>query len=146
MYKSPNERPPSQYVNVYSGGSVRCHPTRVDNALKSKNEWKKFHKEFEMCVVLADNGYVVELLAEVPGCSSADIRLDGTLAELKSPHTAINISRYGRDAIRRQGAKLIVFEFKKLSSQVLKQLRTLTTMYHIHGLYFTTKKRIVYTF
>lgn len=119
-----------------SGGNVTVNEQRIESSRKSKNERKKFDKEFAMCRVLADNGYKVVMLAETPGISSPDITLDGQKAELKSVScTSTHIVDYARKAKERQGAEIVIFEFDEITPEVNSQMNRLSRD-DIHGIFY----------
>ena len=71
------------YFDNISCGYVVVNKQRIEHSQKSKNEKVKFDKEYAMCMVLARNGYKIEMLIERPGYSSSDITINGIMAELK---------------------------------------------------------------
>lgn len=75
-----------------------------------------------MAKVFAKNGYQIELLAETPGKSSYDAKINGQAADLKSSSSANNISRYAKKAIGKQGASVVLFEFEKMTPRVYIEL------------------------
>ncbi len=109
--------------------------SRLDNALKSKNEFAKFEKEITMCKVAVKNGHSVEMLEEIPGVSSCDILLDGKKCELKSINQASNIHKHAKKAIKKQGAEQILFELGKWGTDFETEIQILKGK-GIHGFYY----------
>ena len=64
-----------------------------------------------MAKVLAQNGHNIEMLEEVSGDSSPDIKIDDIKAELKKLSSANNIEREAKKAIMKQDAEIVVFQF-----------------------------------
>lgn len=119
-----------------SGGSVTVNEQRIESSRKSKNERKKFDKEFAMCRVLADNGHTVVMLAETPGISSPDITLDGQKAELKSVScTSTHIVDYAIKATTKQGAEIVIFQTDRITAKFMEDIGKIK-MRNIQGMYF----------
>lgn len=127
------------YFNKVNGGFLVTNNDRIRNSTLSKNERAKFSKEVDMCRVLAEKGYRVELLREVSRVSSPDIVINGMTADLKRTGSHNNIVKYAKKATREQGAELIVFQFDKETSDIHKQLELLKGE-GIKGYYFFTGK------
>ena len=128
-----------------TGGFLVAHSSRYENSKKNKNEKAKYDKEVAMCRVLAQKGYAVELLEEVPGKSSPDITIDGTKADLKRLSSANNIEKEAKKATKNQGADIVVFEFRELNAKILQGLERLKRI-GIHGKYFVTGENKLYDF
>ena len=90
-----------------------------------------------MCIVLADAGFKVEHLAEIPRISSPDIRINGIPADLKRLSSPNNIRRHAKEAIEKQGAKLVVFQFDDWNDKFAQAIEELKRK-GIHGYYFIT--------
>lgn len=89
-----------------------------------------------MCKTLAKNGHTVVHLADKKRSDgSYDILLDGHKADLKSTKGANNIGNYAKHATRKQGAELVVFEFKKVDGAVHREINKLNQK-GIHGFYY----------
>ncbi|MCD8297535.1 MAG: hypothetical protein LUC88_08175 [Prevotella sp.] len=129
------------WVDVYpktdKGGYVRVHKDRLENSNKSKNEKVKYEKEKKMCEIFADNGYRMKMLKETPRVSSPDVMINGIPADLKKTDSVGNIEKYAKKAIRNQGAKLVLFQFTKLTPEIKKILKKLSRK-DLHGKYFET--------
>ena len=113
---------------------------RIAQSKKCKNEKEKFWKENGMCIVLAKNGYAVEYLEDIP--SSYDIHLNGIKADLKKTKSHNNMVNYAKEAIREQGAEMVVFELVNMTHAIQKELYTIKKL-DIPVMYFTSGKRIV---
>lgn len=99
--------------------TITIHPSRLKEATKSKNNFQKFQKEYEMCKVAEKNGIKIEMQAE--GGKGYDVTFNGTEAELKSIHSDNNISDRFNHAKEEQGAKLILFELKGNKIESIKR-------------------------
>ena len=99
--------------------TITIHPSRLTEAEKSKNNYQKFQKEYEMCKVAVKNGIKIEMQAE--GVSGCDVKFNGIDAELKSVYSDNNISDRFNHAKEEQGAKLILFELKGDKIESLKR-------------------------
>lgn len=119
-----------------NGGTVYTEASRIEQAKMNKQEMAKYNKENEMCKHLADNGHnVVHLDDRKLSDGSYDILLDGKKAELKSLKGASNIGREGKGAIKKQKADYVIFRFKKVTSEVRKEIKKLVDE-KIHGCYY----------
>jgi len=128
-----------------SGGYLVTQISRIAQSGKSDNEFKKFDKEQEMCKTLSRNGYAVEHLDDNNG-ETYDIHLNGIKADLKKTGSHNNIANYAKEAIREQGAEIVVFEFEKETEKIHAEIILLRKK-NIHGKYFFTKRDdVVYDF
>lgn len=75
-----------------------------------------------MCQNLANNGHRIIMLKEDVRISSPDILLDNTTAELKKLSSHNNIVKEAKDAIKKKGAQIIVFEFEHNTKEIHQQL------------------------
>jgi len=132
----------SVYFDEYSGGFVVIKKIRIAQSEQSKNEKIKFAKEYGMCKVLATGGNSIEFLEDKRG--SYDIHLNDIKADLKKTGSHINIVNYAKEAIRKQGAEIVVFEFENNTKDIHTQLLKLGNTYDIHGYYyFSGSKNII---
>jgi hypothetical protein len=115
-----------------NGGLLMTSRARVDEGNKNKQEKEKFDKEHAMCLKLAKVNHIVDYRASVEG--EFDIFLDGKKADLKQTNSHNNIVKYGKKAIRKQGADLVVFEFGEINAHILNELAALQRI-GIHGYY-----------
>ena len=129
------------YFDEDTGGFVVTHKGRIALSQKSDNELKKFNKEQNMCQVLAKNGYAVEHLDDRNG-NSYDIHLNGIKADLKKTGSHNNIVNYAKEAIRQQGAEIVIFEFEKETDMIHAEILQLKRK-GIHGKYYFSKKKDV---
>lgn len=127
-----------------TGGYLVAHVTRYENSQKSNNEQAKYEKEVAMCKVLAKNGWQVEMLEEKSGVSSPDINMDGIAADLKRLSSANNIERHAKEAIEKQGASVIVFQFDKETEQIHLKLRKLKKKGYKVYYFFTGREDVVF--
>lgn len=98
---------------------------RAKNATVSKNERAKFDKEMNMAKVAAKNGYEVEILKEVPGVSSPDVKINGIPVDFKSTASHNNIVGYAKKATKKQGARTVLFEIDRLDDKKRQALQSL---------------------
>ncbi|GHV48021.1 hypothetical protein FACS1894181_02740 [Bacteroidia bacterium] len=113
------------YFDERTGGYLVTHKQRIEHSTMNKNEKEKFNKEFEMSLVFARNGYKIEMLKERSGVSSSDITINGIMADLKKTSSHNNIMSYAKKANRRQGAKIVLFEFEKETMHIKEELKKL---------------------
>ena len=111
--------------------------SRLDNAVKSKNEFYKFEKEYNMCKVAVQNGHKVEMLEEVSGVSSCDVLLNGKYAELKSITSVSNVEHRFNHA-KEQGAEIVLFELQTKNEKIVQKINELKKKglkgyYYING-------------
>lgn len=118
-----------------NGGSVSVPDERLAKGNYNKQEQAKFEKELRIARRYAENGHKVEMLNEVPGISSPDALIDGLKVDFKSLSNANNIKRHAKDAIFRQGADEVWFEFTTKSDRIISTLNDLTNK-GIHGRYY----------
>ena len=130
------------YFDKNSGGYLVIDKQRLAHSALSKNEKEKFRKELNMAMVLANNGYKIELLKEIPRVPSPDITIDGVLAELKKLLSHSNIVREAKEAIYKKGAKMVIFEFETMSGKIHNELNRLKDM-GIKVKYFISKDKVV---
>lgn len=116
-----------EHTAIYpkAGGYVVTSKERIKHSLTSKKETQKLQKELHMCEVFAKNGYQIELLNEVARVSSPDVRINGINADLKSTKGHKNIVKYAKKAVRKQGAKIVLFEFEEFGSEHINELKKL---------------------
>ncbi len=119
-----------------NGGELSVHPSRLENANRNKQERAKFEKEYAMCETLARNGHNVKMIQEIAGVSSPDILIDGRKADLKSTKGTGNNVKYGKKAVKKQDADIVIFEFEEMSPEIQMELKKLALRLGIHGMYF----------
>ena len=125
------------YVHA-SGGYVVTERERIEEGKKSKQERDVFVKEQTMAKDLAKMGHHIEHLAEHnrPKNDRYDTLFDGVKADLKSTKSHNNIAKYGKKALRDQGADMVVFRLEERAVGMLKELKNLKEIF--------PDKRIVY--
>lgn len=126
------------YANA-TGGFVATQRERAEFAKKNKQEKAKFEKEQAMCIVLANAGFKIEHLAEVPRVSSPDITINGIPADLKRTASPSNILKYAKHATRQQGARVVVFQFDEWNDRFAQAIEEVKRKGY-HGYYFITGK------
>ena len=127
-----------------TGGFLVAHSTRYENSKKNKNEKAKYDKEVAMCRVLAQKGYQIEMLEEVPRISSPDITIDEIKADLKRVSGENNIVKYADKAIQQQEADAIVFQFDTDSERVHLELLKLKRKGYKVYYFFTGRENEVF--
>jgi hypothetical protein len=128
------------YFNRENGGYLLVDRDRIAHSKVSKNERAKFDKEYGMSMVFAQNGYKIEMLKEVPRVSSPDVTINGMKADLKSVLGYNNIEREAKSAVRKQGAEMVLFEFRKDMQEIHTKLLKLSKE-SIHGYYYFSDNR-----
>jgi hypothetical protein len=113
------------YFNSDNGGYLVTHRQRIAHSHASKNETEKFSKEVAMAMVYTQNGFRIELLEEVPRIPSPDVTINGIFADLKRLSSHNNIVHEAKNAIYKQGADIVLFEFDKETEGIYKQLEVL---------------------
>ena len=111
------------YFDKFSGGYIVIDKQRIEQGNINKQEKEKYDREFNMCQILAKNGYKVEYLKLTEG--SFDIKLNGISADLKKTASHNNILDYAKKAVYKQGAKLVIFEFEKETAHIKEELKKL---------------------
>ena len=110
------------YFDDSRGGYVIADNERYVQRLKSKQEKLKLEKEYNLCQNLANNGHRIIMLKEDARISSPDILLDNKTTELKKLSSHNNIVKEAKDAIKKKGAQIIVFEFEHNTKEIHQQL------------------------
>jgi hypothetical protein len=128
-----------------SGGYVVVHRQRITHSLVSKNEQAKYAKELAMAMVFVQNGYRIEMLEEISGISSPDVRINAMLGDLKHLRGHNNILRDAKKAVRLQGAQVVLFQFDEISEKIHQEINKLIAL-QIRGYYFVTGENIVHPF
>src|SRR5690606_8249992 len=108
-----------------NGGYVVASKKRIGLSQKNKQERLKYEKELAMCRVLGKAGFEVEMLEEIPRVSGFDILLNGIPTELKKIKSHNNIVNEAKDAIRKKGAEIVVYEFEVETAEIHKELEAL---------------------
>ena len=98
-----------------------------------------------MAKFYAGKGHHIEFLPEIAGISSPDTIIDGIKVDFKSLSSANNIERHAKDAIYKQGADEVWFEFDKGNDKIYEKLRKLSGI-GIHGRYFVKGKNVEQSF
>lgn len=129
-----------EYFNGSNGGFLVTHQGRTASARVSKNEQQKYMKEAEMCRTFARCGYRIEHLAEHPGVSSPDVRIDGMKADLKRVSSHNNVVKYARKAVEKQGAEYVLLQIDNMTEQMRSELEALKRR-RIKVLYFITGEK-----
>ncbi len=122
-----------------NGGYLVTSKSRIAESEKSKQETAKFDKEHNMCLQAAKNGHAVEHLSDDKSEGTFDAKIDSIPTDLKRTKGAGNIQRYGKHAIRKQGAKQIFFQFDEWSNKHREAIAWLTHK-GLHGFYILTSE------
>jgi hypothetical protein len=125
-------------------GFLATSRKRIEQGRLNMHETEKYGKEYAMCQTLALNGHRIEYLAEVEG--QYDITIDGQTADLKKTASHNHVVDYARKAVKRQGAKVVVFEFEKETKEVYKELEALKKRGYRVYFFFTGKNDKLYGF
>lgn len=104
--------------------TIKIPKSRLENTIKSKNEFYKFEKEYNMCKVAVQNGHKVEMLEEVSGFSSCDVLFDDKYAELKSITSVSNVEHRFNHA-KEQGAEVVLFELQTKNEKIVQKINEL---------------------
>lgn len=131
--------------SLLSNNTIQVPKSRIENALKSKNEFQKFEKEYNMCKIAVLNGHKIKMLEEMPGISSCDILFDNKRCELKSITQASNIHRHAEKAFNKQGAEFLLFEFSKWGKDFEFEIRKLSQK-EMHGYYYIKGINLLHEF
>lgn len=133
----------SRSYRYAGGGSVGVPTSRRAEAAQSKNERGKFAKELRTARVFAHAGYRIDFTPK--GAGTHDVFINGVPADIKQLSSHNNIARHARHATKRQGAKMVLFEFTKRTAEIEGELMTLKSK-GIHGKYFYRGENIIRDF
>lgn len=121
--------PLSQWQHTYispAGGYLVTDLERIKKGRMNSSERGIFNKEQEISRVGANNGYKILHLSDKdrPAGQTYDVLLDGVPAELKSFSGAGAVERQIKDAIRKQGAELVLVRIEEGSDneRIIKKL------------------------
>mgnify|MGYP002083946407 FL=1 len=121
------------------------NPERRAAASINKRESLKFEKEYRMATTYSQFGHKIEMLEEKPGISSPDAVIDGIKVDFKSLASANNIERHAKDAIFKQGADEVWFEFTDFNDAINQKLIKISE-WGIHGRYYVKGQSKEYRF
>lgn len=125
------------------GGLLNTSRKRIEESKINSNEREKFAKEHFMCEVLARGKYNVDYLESVEG--RYDILINGEPADLKKLSSENNIRRHASHAVKKQGAKIVVFEFTVETKEIHERLKFLKGKYHCIY-FFSRNTNVLYSF
>lgn len=114
-----------KFFDEDSGGYIVVDKQRQYKGNLNKQEKAKFDKEYGMCEVLAKQGHKIELVEEPSTKAFYDIMLDGKPAELKKMRSHNHIVREAKEAVRKKGAEIVVFEFDRMTEAIQLELNKL---------------------
>ncbi len=134
-----------EFFDSKTGGYVVVNRNRRRNAIKFKNEGTKYGKELKMVKVFACGGHHIEMLEEISRIPSPDVTIDGIPADLKFTSNAKNIVPYAEKAVKVKGARIVLFEIPKRTDRDQSEFKILTKR-KIHGMYFVSGDKQIYTF
>ncbi len=126
--------------NFLNGGYLVTQRRRL-RFKKNSQEIEKYQKEHAMCLVLKQHGFRVEHLSDEKKDGTYDIHLNGIPADLKRTMGFGNIIKYASEAIKKQNAKIIVFQFDDWNDKFVGKINELKRK-KFHGYYFITGKEI----
>ena len=129
------------YFNCDNGGYLVVDKQRIEQSKLNKQEKEKYNKEYNMCRILAQNGYEVEYLKLTE--SSFDIYLNGISADLKKTASHNNVLDYAKKAVYKQGAKIVIFEFFEMTGKIRYELNKIKRM-GIEVKYFISADKIIF--
>ncbi len=131
------------FFDEKTGGYVVVNRNRMESAWKSSNRRDTYDKELKMAKVFARNGYAIEMVEEDTNVVSYDVLIDGRPADFKKTKGTSNIYKYAKEAVRKQGAKVVLFQFEENTETVQLELLWLKRMgYEV--MYFFTDEQKVY--
>lgn len=134
--------PPMSKVYEYpSGGRIEIPLSRRREALASKNERAKFAKELLISRVYAQAG--AQIIFTPQGAGTHDIFYNGIPAEIKRISSHNNILKEAHSALKKQGAKIVLFEFTKETPQIHNKISELKRKGY-HGHYFFSGRKTIY--
>jgi len=118
-------KPDKWRVDYYTNdkGFLAVERYRIEQSKINAVELEKYQKEYSASQTLAINNHKIDFLKEVDG--RYDILLDGIPADLKKTKSHNHIVNYARHAVRSQGAKIVVFEFEKMTPKIHEKLNEL---------------------
>jgi hypothetical protein len=130
-----------EYFNDSNGGYLVVNNKRIEQGKINDEEIYKYNKEYSMSKTLAENGYKVEFLKEVDG--QYDILLNGVAADLKKTKSHNHIIDYAKHAIKNQGANVVIFEFKVMTSKIHEKLNYLAK-HNYNIIYYISDEKILH--
>lgn len=133
-----------EFYDSKNGGYLVTEKKRIEAGEVNKQEKAKYDKEHKMCEVFAKAGYRVEYWGETSGISSSDVTINGVPADLKRTKGSGNIVKYAKKAVRRQGAKIALFQFDDWDDTFREQLLVLKNL-RIKVKYFITDDEQVHS-
>ncbi len=133
------------FFDKKTGGYVVTDNDRIASAKINKQELAKYEKEKNMCINFALAGNKLQHLKEVPRVSSPDVIFNGKKADLKSLSSHNNLVKEAKSAIKKQGAEIVLFEFKKFNSSFIGEIKKLEQL-NIHGMYYIKGDNKIFEF
>lgn len=127
------------YFNKKNGGYLVTDKSRIKQAQSSRQEATVYNKEREMCLVFAKAGFAMRHRYTQYGNLTFDVFCNEKQADLKRTSSHNNIHKYASHAVKKQGAKIVLFQFDKFTPRIKSELRKLSRE-GIHGYYFITNK------
>lgn len=140
-----------------NGGFVVTERKRIAEGSASNQAQIDFQKERNMALKYASFGFQIEHLADNKRMGGnpdvrlrrrgPNIRVNGQLADLKRVVSEKKVYDRGKEAITKNGAKLIMFEFafQREGRKWRKRLNDLVTN-GWHGVYYFSNENQYYTF
>lgn len=122
-------------------GMVSIASQRFMRLTINKNERNKLLKEMAMADVLAAQGFRVHLVEEDPRAGSYDALINGIPADFKRTSSHNNIKKYASKALKRQQAKILVFQFDNDTPQIHRAVLQVATRGERIIYFFTDRKK-----
>ena len=116
--------------------------TKTPKGTRTKR--RSMTKRLPCAVCWLKRRYQIEMLEEVPGISSPDITIDGPKADLKRLSSANNIERHAKEAVREQGADIVIFQFDNETEAIHTKLYKLKKMGYKVLYFFTGRENEVF--
>lgn len=144
----PAEKWERTHISADNKGLLVTERTRIEESKASSNASSVFDKEQRMCKVIADNGHIVEHLAENNRAvgNRYDVHIDGHKADLKcigADSNAGNMASYASDALKKQGANIVVFEIPRHEQQFYDAIHECLRKYPIRVMFYFSDERIL---
>lgn len=116
-------------------------PQRLMRLTINKNERNKLLKELAMADVLAAHGYRVHLVEEDSRIGSYDALINGIPADFKRTKSHNNIRKYASIAVKKQRAKILVFQFDRDTPSIHLEIISLIQRGYSIIYFFTDRKQ-----
>lgn len=122
-------------------GLVTIAPQRLMRLTINKNERNKLLKELAMADVLAAHGYRVHLVEEDSRTGSYYALINGIPAGFKRTKSHNNIRKYASVAVKKQHAKILVYQFDRDTPAIHLEITYLIQRGYSILYFFTDRKQ-----